>query len=314
MNKSIIHHVSVINRDVSKTYEFYHDILGLSLLLKTVNQDDISMYHLFFVNKDGQPGTNFTIFEMQDGMDRKFGTNGIERIVFAVPSVESLYFWEKYLNELDLFNCEIEEYNDSKILRFEDFDGVQLGFVPARYDRKVYTGKGTEKIPDEHAIIGFDSVHLRVRYPEASAILFKQFFDLSISKTLDDEVMVLSSENTFLNQEIHLMEDKKSPLEVMGIGGSHHLAITVQDREELEEIDAKINERNFKSSGIKDREFFQSTYYREPNNILIEVATLEGHVPKVDHEKYASFDEIPLQLPEFLETRRGFITDNLKRL
>lgn len=313
MNKPIIHHVSVINRDVNKTYEFYHGLLGLHLMLKTVNQDDIGMYHLFFDNKDGRFGTDFTIFEMRTGMERKYGTNSIERTVFAVPTMESLYFWENRLNEQGLFNCEIEEYNDSKILRFEDFDGVQLGFVPARYDKETYRGKGTDTIPDEYAIIGFDSVHLRVRYSKASVTSFEQLFGLSVMKTPTDDVTVLSRNQSFLNQELHIIEDKKSPLEVMGIGGSHHLALAVQDVEELQEMDEKIQERNFKNSGIKDREFFQSVYYREPNNILIEVATIENRVPIADHEKYASFDEIPLQLPEFLEHRRGFITEQLKR-
>lgn len=313
MNEPIIHHVSVINRDVNKTYEFYHDVLGLNLMLKTVNQDDINMYHLFFENKDGRFGTDFTVFEMRDGIERKFGTNRIERTVFAVPSIESLYFWEKRLNELGFFNCEIEDYHGSKILRFEDFDGVELGFVPAKYDEEAYIGKGTEAIPDEHAIIGFDSVHLRVRYAKASLTSFEHLFDLSVSEVLDDGVVVLSRKDAFLNQEIHLIEDKKSPLEVMGVGGSQHVALAAQDMEELEKITAQVTERNFINSGIRDREFFQSLYYREPNNVLIEVATIEAHVPEIDNEKFASFDEIPLQLPEFLEYRRGFITDSLKR-
>ncbi|MBM6614837.1 VOC family protein [Desemzia sp. RIT804] len=318
MNHSIIHHVSVINRDIEKSFQFYHNILGLDLLLKTVNQDDIEMYHLFFSDTTGRPGTEFTIFQMTSGADKTFGTNSIERTIFAVPSVAALNFWEKRLNEYGLFNCEIEDYNNSKILRFEDYDGVQLGLVPLKNADNLtdYSGRVTTDISLENAIVGIDSVHLRVRYSLATTTILQQFFDLSLTKTIhhgDLTATVLSKEDSFLDQEIHVIEDKKNPLEVLGIGGTHHIALSVSNNTELKEVEELVVDKNFMNSGIKNREFFYSLYFREPNNILIEVATEEVALDKASQESFegVEFDAVPLALPNFLEPRRAFIESNL---
>lgn len=313
LDSPIIHHVSVINRDIEKTFHFYHDILGLDLLLKTVNQDDVEMYHLFFGDTKGRPGTEFTIFQMKTGSEKQFGTNTIERTVFAVPTEEALDFWEQRLNQFGVFNCEMEQYNDAKILRFEDYDGVQLGLTAVTDSRNVFFGNKTQEIALKDAIVGIDSVHLRVRYPKASINILGEYFNLKPIKMMQDnkwQVTVLTKENSLLDQEIHLIEDKTNPLEVQGIGSTHHVALSVKNKAELEAIEAKILERNFTNSGIKNREFFHSLYFREPNNLLIEVATEETNLTKESYQNL-SFDEIPLALPAFLEPRRNFIEQNL---
>lgn len=313
IDSPIIHHVSVINREVEQTFHFYRDILGLDLLMKTVNQDDNDMYHLFFSDTQGRPGTEFTIFQMQTGRAKQFGTNAIERTVFAVPSEEALSFWEQRLNDSGLFNCEIENYNDSKILRFEDYDGVQLGLVPLTDTRNAFYGKATEEVSAENAILGIHSVHLRVRYPKATSDLLEQYYDLQPVKMMRDndlDITVLGKEQSLLDQEIHLIEDKKNPLEIEGIGSTHHVALSVKNKAELEALEDKVGERNFPNSGIKNREFFYSFYFREPNNLLFETATEEITLQKEPYEGLA-FDEIPLYLPSFLEPRRNFIEQNL---
>ncbi|MGP6145526.1 VOC family protein [Jeotgalibaca sp. A122] len=304
----IIHHVSAINRDAEKTYEFYHGVLGLNLHLKTVNQDDTAMYHLFFSDTEGRPGTEFTLFEMKSGVDRKFGTNAIDCTAFAVPTTNSLVFWEARLNERGYFNCEIENYNDSHILHFEDPDGVQLALVPVETTEQTY-GQPTQAIPLEHAIVGLHSVHLRVRYAKATEAVLTELFNLEVTNRFENRT-VLSRPNALFNQEIHLIEDKNAPLEVMGSGGTHHVALSVKDEAELKVIDEKVRERNFLNSGIKDREFFKSTYFREANGILIEVATEEGQLSK--RSQAENFADQPLYLPSFLEPRRESIESNLK--
>ena len=313
LNKSIIHHVSVINRNIEQTFHFYHDLLGLDLVLKTVNQDDVEMYHLFFGDTKGRPGTEFTIFQIKDGVDRTFGTNAIERTVFAVPNEAALYFWESRLNEFGIFNCEIEEYNDSKILRFEDFDGVQLGIVPVRDVNNDFFPRKTREIDLENAILGIDSVHLRVRYPLATSKNMQQMFNLELTKTISQgnfPTLVLTKSNTLFNQEIHIIEDKRSTLEVPGIGSAHHIALSVKNTEELSTVEQKIVERNFKNSGVKFREFFTSIYFREPNQLLFEVATEEIALTKKDYV-ITNFDDIPLSLPSFLEPQRESIERHL---
>lgn len=316
MRNPIIHHVSAINRDAEKSYRFYTQVLGLDLLMKTVNQDDLEMYHLFFADTKGRPGTDFTTFEMRSGIDRVFGTNAVERTVFAVPSREALVFWENRLYEQGVFNCEIEDYGSNQILRFEDFDGIQLGLTPIKELPPETFSRETADVPKEHAIIGIDSVHLRVRYAQATANVLSELFGLGIIRTETEgmfPIMVLSKEGALFQQEIHLIEDKKNPLEDMGIGGTHHIAVAVKDRAELEKIAAKVEEKNFLNSGIKNREFFHSLYFRDPNNILIEVATEESTLVKDPYDLSADFAELPLYLPSFLEIKRGSIESRLRR-
>lgn len=314
MTSPIIHHVSVINRDSKRSYEFYHNILGLDFLLKTVNQDDMEMYHLFFGDTTGRPGTEFSVFEMKSGAEKKYGTNSLERNVFAVPSEESLHFWEKRLKQFDIFNCELEDYNETKILRFEDFDGVQLGFVPVKPSGEQYFPRVTDDIPLEHAILGIDSIHCRVRYSKATIRSFKDFYNLDVTETFTDngyEVTVLGKEDALFNQQLHIFEDRTRNLEVMGSGGIQHIAINVVSDSELLAVEEKILNKNIHYSGITNREFFKSLYYREPNSMLIEVATEETDFKKIPMEGL-TYDEIPLYLPEFLEERRSFIESKLK--
>lgn len=313
MKSPLIHHVSVINRDSRQSFHFYHNVLGLEFLLKTVNQDDMDMYHLFFGDKTGRPGTEFSVFEMKSGAAKKYGTNALERTIFAVPSEASLTFWEKRLNDFGIFNCEIEQYNGAKILRFEDADGVLLGFTPVKTD-EAFFARETADIPLEHAIVGIDSVHCRVRYSEASLRSFKAIYGLQKIEEFTDNgyhVTVLGADDVLFGQTLHLIEDRTRNLEQMGSGAIQHIAINAKNYNELLEIEEKILEKNFHYSGIKNREFFQSLYYREPNSLLIEVATEQTNFQKAEMDT-SDFDRIPLYLPPFLEERRSFIESRLR--
>lgn len=315
MTSPIIHHVSVINRDSQQAFDFYHKLLGLDFLLKTVNQDDMEMYHLFFGDTTGRPGTEFSVFEMKQGTPKKYGTNALERTIFAVPSEESVYFWQQRLEAAGVFNCEVEDYNGAKILRFEDADGVLLGVTAVQQkDNEAYYPYDASDIPQQHAIFGIHAVHCRVRYAKASARSFEELFGLTITKQFTDQqyaVTVLSKEDVLFDQEIHLVEDRTRNLEAMGVGAIQHIAINAPSYNNLLEVEEGILTKNFRYSGIKNREFFKSLYYREPNSMLIEVATEETHFQKSDITTH-SLDAIPLYLPPFLEQRRSFIESKLK--
>lgn len=314
LTSPIIHHVSVINRDSNQSFEFYHKVLGLDFLLKTVNQDDMEMYHLFFGDTTGRPGTEFSVFEMKNGPKKAYGTNSLERTIFAVPSEASLTFWEARLNEHGVFNCEIEDYNGGKILRFEDQDGVLLGVkaVEKREDEQYFAH--VTDVPEEHAIFGIHSVHCRVRYAKATSTSFEKIFGLKQIATFEDNghhVTVLSTEDALFGQELHLVEDRNRSLEQTGVGAIQHIALNAKNYNALLEIEEHILEKNFRYSGIKNREFFQSLYYREPNNLLIEVATEQTNFKKAVMNT-AHLADIELYLPPFLEERRSFIESKLR--
>lgn len=316
MTSPIIHHVSVINRDRYVTFDFYHKLLGLEFLLKTVNQDEVEMVHLFFGDKSGRPGTEFSVFEMQNVPPKKFGTNSLERTVFAVPSEESLEFWLARFEAQDVFNCEIEHYQGRNYLHFEDQDGIQLALTPLRKgDTSEHAPHISADIPPEHAILGIDSFQCRVRYADASARAFMSMHGLQKLETYehnDHQVTVLGGEDALFGQQLHLIEDRIRDIEEQGAGSVQHIALNAKNRDYLYEVEKKILDINFRYSGIKQRDFFESLYYREPNNLLIEVATEQTNFVKPTMET-ADYDAIPLFLPDFLEDRRSYIENRIKR-
>ncbi|NVE07085.1 VOC family protein [Enterococcus faecium] len=141
-----IHHISIVNRFIRPTFDFYHNILGLKLLMKTINQDDHTMYHQFF------------------------GTNTIERTILKVPSEASLHFWEIYFETQGVCHYGIESFSGRPILRFEGLDATQLALVPLREFEDIddYFPYVTDQIPTEHAILGIDAIQLRVQYSDAT--------------------------------------------------------------------------------------------------------------------------------------------------
>lgn len=316
MASPLIHHVSVINRDRYVTFDFYHKLLGLEFLLKTVNQDEVDMLHLFFGDKTGRPGTEFSVFEMQNAPQKQFGTNSLERTVFAVPSEASLQFWLARFEAHDVFNCEIEDYQGRKYLHFEDRDGIQLALTPLRVgDASEHAPHQSADIPLEHAILGIDSFQCRVRYAEASARAFMNMHGYQKLESYEHnhhEVTVLGAEDVLFGQQLHLIEDRTRDIETQGIGSVQHIALNAKNRTGLYEMEKMILDTNFRYSGIKQRDFFESLYYREPNNLLIEVATEQTNFvkPKTATEDY---DAIPLFLPDFLESRRSYIENGIKR-
>lgn len=312
MKNTGIHHVSVLVRSAEKAYDFYTNILGLKMFLKTVNQDDSTMYHLFFGDQEAREGTEFTVFEMSHFRDNQFGTNAIERVMFLVPSVESLYFWQERLEKMGVLHYGIETFRNQEILRFEDFDGMKLGLMVAK-DASIAKGTPHPEIPDEHLIFGMGAVFLRVRYLEASLDMLTTRLGFTQEEPIDyfNHTLIPLHIHNLWQHEIYLIEDKDNKRERLGVGGMHHIAFGVDNEATLAAFAQYLDEENIHHSGIVNREFFQSLYYREPNSILYEIAT-----PPIDRVPYlqtpqATFDEYELILPSFLEDQRATIERDL---
>ena len=314
MKNTGIHHISVLSSDIRKAFYFYHNILGLKLIMKTVNQDDPNMFHLFLGDDTGREGTEFTVFEMKETPSNRFGTNAIERTMFLISSEEALFFWEKRLTEFNVLHYGVEEYNGQKILRFEDEDGQKLGFVYRKEEIVKMDPFITEGIPEEYAILGIGDIHLRVRYTEPTQKILEDYYGFkkyNKFKFYDRKVTLFRFEENLFKHEIHIIEDKDSAVERNGVGGIHHIAFGVKDIEDLKELQEKIEEKNYFNSGIKNREFMISSYFREANHLLFETATPLIKDKKIIPEQKNNFDEIPLFLPKFLENRRERIEKNI---
>ncbi len=302
------HHISMLVKNAEETDTFYKDVLGLRRVKKTVNQDDPSMYHLFYGDKKGSPGTGLTFFEMPSIGRTHRGTNAITRIGLMVPTEESLKYWKSRFEVKGIYHGSLTTYANRQALKFEDPDGLQLVLLASDGERpELWESYEQSDVPLEHQILAMGPIEITVRDSEG----FKN--------TLTD---ILHYTEVYSDHEITLFQTKKKdsfgeilvkkldgPDERPGRGSVHHLAIRVEDASELDHWDSAAREKRFSTSGVVDRYYFQSLYFRESNGILFEVAT-DG--PGYTADQDSNHLGKTLALPPFLEHKRKEIESQLK--
>lgn len=302
------HHISMLSKDAKMNNHFYQQVLGLRRVKKTVNQDDPSMYHLFFGDMSGNAGTELTFFEMPNIGSTVRGSNAITQIGLLVPSYESLAYWKERFERLAVKHGEITTYAGRDALHFEDQEGLRM----------VLQNNNGEKVPDtwqawtgsdvnpQHLILGMGTIEIIVRHLSRLANTLTELFGYVEAYHSDSEAIYQSVDGQSFG-EILIKQDL-GPREKPGKGSIHHLAIRAKNEEELRYWEEAVKERGFYTSGIVDRFYFKSLYFRESNGILFEIAT-DGPGFTVD----SSIDELgkDLSLPPFLEGRRSEIEKNL---
>lgn len=303
------HHISMITKDASKNNHFYKNILGLRRAKITVNQDDTSMYHLFFGDRTGSPGTELSFFEIPMAGRTYRGTNAITRIGLLVPTVDSLIYWQNRLEDYGVKTSDITKFANRTAVLFEDPEGLRLALIVSN-GAKVAHWETWEKspVPAKHQIQGMGTVEITVRRLEKLAKTLTEIFGYTEVSRTEEEAVFQSVEGEVFGEI--LVKYLDGPSEVPGRGSIHHLAIRVKNDEELAFWDEKVRARGFISSGIVDRFYFKSLYFRESNGILFEIAT-DGPGFMADGDDIETLGE-RLVLPPFLEERRAEIEANLK--
>jgi len=302
------HHISMVTKDALLNNEFYRDVLGLRRVKKTVNQDDPSMYHLFYGDQTGGAGTELSFFEIPMVGRTHRGTNAITQIGLLVPSFESLTYWENRFDELGVEHGEITEYAGREALHFEDKEGLRMVLLNNQGDQipGFWSAWNDSVVKKEHRILGMGAIEITVRYPDRLAATLQDLFGYvkGVSPSKESVFQSISGEafgEIVIKQQI-------GPGEKPGRGSIHHLAIRVKDELELQYWDKVVKDRGFHSTGIVDRFYFKSLYFRESNGVLFEIAT-DGPGFTVD----SPVEELgeKLDLPPFLEKRRPEIEANL---
>lgn len=314
-----LHHVSAITAKAPENYKFYTEVLGLRLIKKTVNQDDISVYHLFYGDETGSPGTELTFFELPNAGQNRNGNNSISALSLRVPSDEALLFWTQRFAVFGVEHDEITERGGRKTLAFTDHEGQRLILVSDEHNAGMAGGKPWAKspVPPEYAIIGLGPAHLTVETAEHTALILEDLLGFRRKGTYPSpvagqpEVIVFETGEGGSGTEVHLEERSDLPQERLGRGGVHHVAFRVDNEEELKQWIARIRSVQLPNSGFVDRFYFRSLYFREPNGILFELAT--------DGPGFATDEEVEhlgeaLALPPFLEAKREQIEAHLKPL
>jgi glyoxalase family protein len=313
------HHVSAITAKAKENYEFYTKILGLRLVKKSVNQDDTSVYHLFYADERGNPGTDLTFFEIPHAARTHYGTNSISLTSLRVPNDESIRYWKVRFGQYGVEHDEISQEAGRATLSFRDFEGQRLMLISDEHNTGVAGGKPWDKspVPTEHGIIGLGPVTLTVIQPELTVkiltdvLRYREKESYFSAKKEKYQIRVFETGDGGTGSEVHLIERNDLPTERQGCGSVHHVAFRVENEEELRKWVQLLNQIGIPNSGFVERYYFRSLYFREPNGILFELAT-DG--PGFEGDE--SFEHLGerLALPPYFENQRATIESKLKPL
>ena len=303
------HHISMITKDAKLNNQFYEKILGMRRVKKTVNQDSPSMYHLFYGDLTGGAGTELSFFEMTNAGRTVRGTNAITKIGLLVSSLESLSYWKNRFEQFDVKHDEITIYAGREALPFEDSEGLRLVLLNNNGEKipDFWTAWENSPVDQTHRILGMGTTEITVRYLERTAKTLKELFGYVAVARSEKEIVFQSVEGQAFGEI--LVQQQEGPSEKPGRGSIHHLAIRVRNEEELRYWDNIVKERGFASTGVVDRYYFQSLYFRDSNGILFEIAT-DG--PGFTRDSTVEALGKGLDLPPFLEDRRTEIEAKLK--
>lgn len=312
MQLSGIHHLTAISAKIRDNHLFFTQSLGMRLVKRSVNQDDVSAYHLFYADARGTPGTDLTFFDWPVPSEAR-GTNSIARTNLRVSGAETLEWWSKHLAAQGVTQSSIAERDGRLTLDFEDAEGQRLSLID---DKGLGEGHPWERspVPAEHQIRGLGPIMLSVPDLRATdAILVKAMNMRAVREYPHPEnarhtVHVYEMGDGGPAAELHVAVQPDLPAARQGAGGVHHVAFRTPDAE-YDAWAERLRTLGIPNSGKVDRFWFRSLYFREPNGILFEIAS-DGPGFGVD-ESEATLGE-KVVLPPFLEARRAEIVGKLK--
>jgi glyoxalase family protein len=309
-----IHHLTAISAKPRENLAFYTGVLGMRLVKKTVNQDDVSAYHLFYADGEARPGTDLTFFDFPVAPERR-GTNSISRTGLRVTGEKSLGYWHDRLRKAGVHAGNVSEVDGRLTLPFEDGEGQRLALVE---DGGAGSSAPWEKsaVPAEHQIRGLGPIVLDVRdrtwlQSVLTGVMNMRKLRDYAAPDAAGRIEVFAMGQGGPAAELHVIERNDAAVERQGAGGVHHVAFRTPDDTEYEAWARRLNEAGVANSGPVDRFYFRSLYFREPNGILFEIAT-DGPGFATD-ERLENLGE-KLALPPFLEPRRAEIEAGLKPL
>jgi glyoxalase family protein len=263
MNLDGIHHITAITGDAPRNVDFYTRVLGLRMTAKTVNQDDPSVYHLFYGDENAQPGADLTFFEYPGARRGRAGRGMVHRIVWRVGSEEALSFWaERLAGEGSAVD---RAQPHSPAIRFSDPEGLEHELVlDASGDEPLMADH--PEVPPEHALQGFDGVRAYAAEESASAPLLEQALAFSPA---DDGWEVRGD----ARGSTYAYDPPPAEPGIQGAGTVHHVAWASQP-EEQETWRERVLRAGGRPTPVIDRFYFKSVYFREPSGVLFEIATI----------------------------------------
>ncbi|HEY4246377.1 MAG TPA: ring-cleaving dioxygenase [Lacunisphaera sp.] len=302
-----LHHITAISSDVKRNMEFYTS-LGLRFVKKSVNQDDVGTYHLYYGDYAGSPGTILTFFPWAGLRRGRPGIGQAYATGYSVPS-GALTFWQKRFADRKIEAFPIEKRFDDDVLTFLDPDGLRLELI-ATTELDVRAPVPSKEIPAEYAIRGFHSSTLALTDSAATATVLTSTMGYRLQRESGYRArytVATGGPGTYVD----LLTDPALPRGLNGAGTIHHIAFRVPDDTAQLTARGQIINDGLQVSPVIDRAYFKSIYYREPGGVLFEIAT--------DQPGFAIDEPVEtlgtkLSLPPHLEPHRVEIEAGLPKI
>jgi glyoxalase family protein len=308
-----IHHLTAISANAKGNVDFYTGQLGLRLVKKTVNQDDVSAYHLFYADGLGSPGTDITFFDWPAAPEKR-GTNAITRTALRVAGEATLDWWARRLSDAGIDNSGVKVRDGRATILFEDPEGQRLALVDDGGAGEAHPWEKST-VPAEHQIRGLGPITLSVpdlnttNVALESVLNMRKVREYGAANGAGPRVHVYAMGDGGPAAEVHVAVEPDLPRARQGRGAVHHVAFRTPDETEYTAWAERLRSLGVPNSGKVDRFYFQSLYFREPNGILFEIAT-DG--PGFHSDEPIETMGERLSLPPFLEGRRAEIEAGLK--
>ena len=290
-----VHHVTAITGDVLKNVDFYTRVLGLRLVGKSVNQDDPSVYHVFFFDEHGRPGADITFFEYRGAARGRAGSGMVHRVLWRVTGDPALAFWETRLAKEGVATQRAEAS-----LRFADPEGLEHELVVAHVPDEPRIADHPE-IPREMALQGFHGVRAYGGRIERSAALLEAVLG---GKRVADNTWELRGDRRGGTIQLDAPPAERG---IPGAGTVHHVAWGTSVAEHPKWVD-ELADHGVHSTPVVDRHFFKSIYFREPGGVLFEIAD--------DGPGFGKDEELgkAIVLPPWYESHRARIESMLTQI
>ena len=309
-----IHHLTAVTAAVRDNYRFYTQVLGMRLVKRSVNQDDVTAYHLFYADAVGTPGTDLTFFDWAVPRERR-GTRSITRTHLRARGAEALEWWARRLAAHGVAHGEVVERDGRPTLDFEDAEGQRLAFVDDGGQGNAPTPWERSPVPAEYQVRGLGPILMSVPTLHPTDVLLTRGLEMRPAREYPQPdnphltVHVFEMGAGGPHAELHVAVQPLLPVVQPGAGGVHHVAFRTPNDAEYAAWAERLNTLGIPNSGEVDRYYFRSLYLREPNGVLFEIAT-DGPGFAVDEDPRTLGEQVVL--PPFLEPRRAAIVAALK--
>jgi glyoxalase family protein len=294
-----LHHITAITGDAQRNVDFYAGLLGLRLVKKTVNFDQPDVYHLYYGDESGAPGSILTFFEFPGAAPGRAGEGMVHTIQWRVASADSIAFWHHRLDQAG-----VSTERDAGFLRFSDPEGLAHELLVVDVADAPLTAHADD-VPEEHALRGFQGVRAYTADPERSARLLTR---LGFTAYETEGAWVVRGDER--HAELRYETPPAEP-PVQSGGSVHHIAWSAADDAELERFRGAATDGGARPTPIIDRQYFHSVYFREPSGVLFEIASRDIGF---DYDEPRETLGAELKLPPQYESRREELAERLSPL